>query len=491
MLARKTVLVLASTLFIKGIEVLIFFLATRKYDKGEFGYLTLARSLFAFFLFFSDLNINTAHVKKMSEGIHNKNTYFSTYLLFKAIILPVTTFSFLILIYFEMSMGILDGSPLLVQVLFLLLLSSIISSINLVYQSSFQAEMKAVKMQAGYVVAISIKSLLTILVVLFIEGFIFFASLFLIYELITLGINMFLGRGFRLVKFNRELVKEYTTFSLFVLASTAMSVIYVNFGPLILVNVLGKDSLGVYYIVSRILYFTSLVHQSFGVLLLPRISANLKDNDIDTIRKNHEIYQKYMLILWGIFAIICFGMGVFLLDLLGTTYRDEGLGLLLFEAFFVCFFWAWTPAFVIMMANKDPLYILVTLLCLVLSIISWMVLPSWLGIVALDFGRYASSVPNAIIAIVYLNKKYKFGKPTRHASITFIVILSIIALESITGFSWLPGITSIILTIACLAGFFAVMFITRVLTRDDLRFIKRVLNPRMVLSDVKSEISTV
>ncbi len=487
MFARKSLLVIITTLFIKGAEVVLFYLATNKYSDIEFGYLTIARSFFTFFIFFSDLNFNLAHVKQMAEKTYPNSSYFSTYFMFKLILVPAITLTFFIIIQIEIGIGLIENSVLLNQTLGMMILAAIVNSINLVYLGSFQAEMKITKMQLGNVIATIVKSVLTVIVVFFVEGFIFYVSLFVVYELITLTINVILGRGYRFSSANRGLMKAYLKFGLFFLVGNAMTTFYSNFGPLFLESVLGDGALGVYYVVSRLLNFFTLIQNSLYVLLLPKISFNFKENDLEGIKKHFIIYQKYMLVFWGILSITCFGAGTVLLKLLGGDYEERGLVLLLFEVF-VCFNWAWTPLSVMLLLKEEPIYLILILFNLLLSFFSWFFLPQFIGILALDFGKYASNIPNVIILSIYIQKKYGFGKPSKNVYINFVGTLGFITTELLFGFYRLPDLLAVGLTLLMVAVFILFLFVTRVLNKEDISFFKTVINPRKLYSEIKSDL---
>ncbi|MEX2681149.1 MAG: lipopolysaccharide biosynthesis protein [Candidatus Sigynarchaeota archaeon] len=487
MLARKSLILLVTTFFIKGVDALIFYFATNKYESTEFAYLGIVRSLFMFYLLFGDLNLNLAHVKKMAEEVHSKNTYFSTYFTFKLILLPIVSIFFILLIQVETGMGLLANNPLMNDIVVIIFISSIINSINLVYQGSFQAEMNISKMQAGNVVAITIKSVLTIVIVLFVEGFIYFVFLFILYELITLCINLILGRAYRFTRINRGLMSEYIKYSMFFLISTSIQIFYTNFGPLVLANILGIEMMGVYYVVARLLNFFTIILNSFNALFLPQISSSFKSNNLDDIRMKIMLYQRYMLIIWGIIVITCFGIGTLILRYLGGTYEDEGLVFFLFETvFFVQ--WAWMPYYLLIMLKRDPVLLFFLSISLILSFISWIFLPSFLGIIAIEFGEQIATVLNAILITCYVQKKYGFGKPTKSSLITILLGAILIIIAILLDVHRLRGLYEILITLAMLGVFITLLFIFKVLKKEDITFIKKVINPKDVLSEVLSDL---
>jgi len=348
--------------------------------------------------------------------------------------------------------------------------------------------MKITKMQSGNVIATVIKAALTILIVLFVDGFLWFVSLFLVYEIVTLTINILFGRYFRftLASVNRNLMKGYLRFGTLYFVNSIMSTIYTNLGPILLKDVLGEEALGVYYVISRLLYFFSLIHTSFYTLLLPKVASSFKENKMAELQSNILVYQKYMLILWGTITIVCFGSGTVILKLLGGEYKNQGLVLLLFEVV-TCFNWAWTPFFVIILLKEDPRFLLFGFISLAISCFSWAFLPSIIGILALDFGKYVANFPNDILVIYFIYKKYGFGKPVRFIAIILLLVSGLIILQICLGMNRMPSLQAVFFTGAILGSFFLLLFVFRVLNRVDLRFVKKVLSPRHLVAEMRSD----
>ncbi|NMC05037.1 MAG: oligosaccharide flippase family protein [Candidatus Lokiarchaeota archaeon] len=488
MIARKSVIILITTFLIKILDVVIFYLATNKYTLTDFYYLTMARAIFTFFILFADLNFNLAHVKKMAERTHSRNTYFTTYFVFKIILLPIVSMLFIAIIDIQTMMGMLPDVPELRGTMWFILAASVVNSLNLVYQGSFQAEMKISRMQAGNVIAIAIKSILTIYIVFFVEGFLFFVSLFLVYELITLGINIVLGRAYRFTSINRGLMREYIKFGAFFLVLNSTQIFYTNFGPLILQQTLGEPPLAVYYVISRLLSFFTIIQTSLNALFLPHISSSLKNNDIPDIRDKITLYQKYMLIIWGVVVITCFGVGKILLGYLGAggAYEQQGLALFLFQIV-TYFSWAWMPYYLMIMLKEDPKFMIVVVTSLVFSLISWFLLPGVLGIISIEFGKHFAEIPNVIFITYYVQKKFGFGKPGKNAIITILLTILFIVIELILGLNRLQGAGAIILTMMLLLVYIVLLFMFRVLKVADIEFFKGVMSPRQLYLEIRSD----
>ena len=74
---RNSLIIFVTNIFSSLLNSFVFFLAVRKYSPSDFGYLSLSVSLFAFFLFFSDLNFSGTHIKKIPDRKYSEDECFN------------------------------------------------------------------------------------------------------------------------------------------------------------------------------------------------------------------------------------------------------------------------------------------------------------------------------------------------------------------------------------------------------------------------------
>ena len=92
MIGRKSVLSMISLLIIRFFQGIIFLFAVNHFLPIQFGYVSAATSIMAFFTFFTDLNISSIHFKKMSESEGNReNEFFTVYFVIKISLMLITT----------------------------------------------------------------------------------------------------------------------------------------------------------------------------------------------------------------------------------------------------------------------------------------------------------------------------------------------------------------------------------------------------------------
>jgi len=96
-------------------------------------------------------------------------------------------------------------------------------------------------------------------------------------------------------------------------------------------------------------------------------------------------------------------------------------------------------------------------------------------------------IPNVILVIYFIHNKYGFGKPARFMAIILLLVSGLIILQIYLAMNRMPSLQALIFTGAVLCGFFLLLFVSRVLGKDDLRFIKKVLSPRHLVAEMRSD----
>ena len=144
MLGRKTLLSVISLIFIRLIQGLILVIAVNRFLPIEFGYVIVAQSLLAFFLFFSDLNLSTAHLKLMAEE-REKSVAFSTYFFLKIILIIISSITFIFIIFFSLNNDLIANNLNQTSIITVVFIDRLIFSMLMVYNYSFQATFKIAK----------------------------------------------------------------------------------------------------------------------------------------------------------------------------------------------------------------------------------------------------------------------------------------------------------------------------------------------------------
>jgi len=110
MFARKSLIYISLRFIISFLNILFFYFAVRNYLSSEFGYFRVAVSLFAFFSFFTNLNLSTAHVKYIPEEKYQLNQYFSAFGFLKITLLIFCSVIFYFIIAVQLEIGIIEAN---------------------------------------------------------------------------------------------------------------------------------------------------------------------------------------------------------------------------------------------------------------------------------------------------------------------------------------------------------------------------------------------
>lgn len=144
MVLKKSFIIISVVFIINILDMGVLFIAVRTFRPEEFGYLTIANSLSAFLLFFSDLNFHNVNIKKMGEKKRSKNEYFSTYFFLKSILLFGTLLIISFIIVVQINIGFIKN-PLQFYIIVIIFLTAIFNSVYQVYSSCFHSSMEIEK----------------------------------------------------------------------------------------------------------------------------------------------------------------------------------------------------------------------------------------------------------------------------------------------------------------------------------------------------------
>jgi O-antigen/teichoic acid export membrane protein len=230
MLGRKTFLSVFSLLFIRLAQGIILILAANNFQHFEFGYLTVAQSLLAFFLFFSDLNLSTAHLKLMAEQ-KEKSIAFSTYFYLKIFLLFISSITFIFIIIFSLNAYIISNNIQQVAIVIVVFFDRMIISILMVYYYSFQATFKIAKKEMSTIIGQIFGLVFGLIAILILHNFILYLLNTIVSNLFTLALCIYNGREFKLTKINKPLLLKYFKLDIVFVLPFFLNVIINNLGP--------------------------------------------------------------------------------------------------------------------------------------------------------------------------------------------------------------------------------------------------------------------
>ena len=488
MLGRKTFLSLLSLLFIRFAQGIILIIAVKNFLTVEFGYVTAAQSLLAFFLFFSDLNLSTAHLKLMAEQ-KEKSVAFSTYFYLKIFLMIVSSITFIFIIIISLNLNIVTNNISQISIIIVVFFDRMVISMLMVYYYSFQATLKIAKKEMSTIIGQIIGLIFGLISILVLHNFILYLLNTTISNLFSLALCIYYGREFKLSKINKALLIRYLKLDVIFVLPFFLNVLITNLGPLIFLQQYNADLLGVYNVIANFFLMILGIQQVFRSLLIPNYSVLIQNEKYDVIKKSIDLFEKYMAILNGI--IIVFGIlfgDYFLRILFGQVYLDYGwflyLGYLISLISF-SILGPFTP--LIVASEKFKVYTINLFISLVFAIISWIFFIPLIDIVGINIGTWISTIPQAIFIRYFCFRYFKFGKMSLKYGLNLLVISGMILISLFLYTFHFLFFIRIIFALVLIAAYLVFLIITKLFTKKDFRYILSVINPKEMIDYIREE----
>ncbi|KKK48437.1 hypothetical protein LCGC14_3145130, partial [marine sediment metagenome] len=195
-------------------------------------------------------------------------------------------------------------------------------------------------------------------------------------------------------------------------------------------------------------------------------------------------------ILNGIIIVIGIIFGDYILKIfLGQIYLEKGLFLYFGYLIILLNFSIVGPYSPLIIATeKYKIYTITLFISLIFSILSWVILIPSLGILAIKLGTWIAVIPQTIFIRYYCFKYFKIGKLKFKYALNLVVISSMIFVSFYLfslNFSILIRILFCLLILILYLGF---LLLSKLLTRNDFKYIINVINPKKMVSYIKEEI---
>ena len=488
MLGRKTFLSVISLLFIRLVQGIILIIAVNQFLTIEFGYVTVAQSLLAFFLFFSDLNLSTVHLKLMAEE-EEKSVAFSTYFFLKIFLIIISSITFIFIIIFSLNSSLITNNQNQIAIIIVVFVDRLIISMLMVYNYSFQATFKIAKKEVATIIGQIIGLIFGLISILVLNNFILYLVNTIISNIFALSISIYYGREFKLTKIKRDLFVKYFKLDLVFILPFFINVLVTNLGPLIFLQYYNEELLGVFNVISSFFLMIKGIQQVFRSLLIPNFSIAIKNNNLDEVRKSISLFEKYTAILNGIIIVIGIMFGDYFLKILfGQIYFENGLFLyfgFLISLISFSLIGPYTPLIVVL--EKFKVYTINLFISLIFSITTWIFLIPFLNILAINLGSWISIIPQTIFIRYYCFKYFKTGKLKLNNALNLVVIFSMIIVSFYFFSLNLSLLLRIFITLIILISYLGFLIYRKILTRNDYTYFMNVINPKKMVDYIKEE----
>ncbi len=488
MLGRKTFLSVISLLFMRLIQGIILIFAVNRFLPIEFGYVTVAQSLLAFFLFFSDLNLSTAHLKLMAEE-REKSVAFSTYFFLKILLIIISSITFIFIIFFSLNNNLITNNLNQISIITVVFIDRLIFSFLMVYNYSFQATFKIAKKELATIIGQIFGLIFALISILVLDSFILYLINTIISNMFSLSLCIYYGREFKLTKIRKNLLVKYFKLDLVFILPFFVNVLITNLGPLLFLQYYNEELLGVYNIITSFFLMIKGIEQILRSLLIPNFSLLYKNNKLDEIRKSINLFERYTAILNCVIIVIGIMFGDYLIKILfGQIYLQKGLFLYfgyLISLINFSIIGPYTP--LIVASEKYKVYTGTLFISLIFSILSWVFFIPFLDIIAINLGIWISAIPQTIFIRYYCFKYFKTGKLKFKNALNLVVIFSMIFVSFYffsLNFSILIRILFCLFILILYLGF---LILTKLLTRNDFTYFMNVINPKKMFDYIKEE----
>jgi len=490
MLGRKTLLSVISLIFIRLIQGIILIIAVNRFLPIEFGYVIVAQSLLAFFLFFSDLNLSTAHLKLMAEE-KEKSVAFSTYFFLKIILIIISSITFIFIIIFTLNNNLITNNLNQTSIIIVVFIDRLIFSMLMVYNYSFQATFKIAKKELATIIGQIFGLIFALISILIFNNFILYLINTSISNIFSLSLCIYYGREFKLTKIKKDLLVKYFKLDLVFILPFFLNVLITNLGPLLFLQYYNEELLGVYYAITSFFLMIKGIEQVLRSLLIPNFSLLYRNNKLDEIRKSINLFEKYTAILNGIIIVLGIIFGDYILKILfGQIYFENGLFLYFGYLISLLNFSLYGPYSPLIIASeKFKVYTFSLIISFTFSIASWSFLIPVFNILGITLGMWISMIPNAIFIRYYCYKYFKIGKMNVKTAFNLSIIISMIFISIYFYYSDLSLLLRILFSLSLLILYLGFLISTKLLTKDDLNYVINVINPKKMIDYIKEETS--
>ena len=428
--------------------------------------------------------------------------YFGAYLLIKSVLLTSNIIISLIII----SILNLWTSPYVV-LLILLLFSKTLFEFGLIFILNFRSNRKIFKAEIPFLFAYIVKSLIKVFVALNIENILEpllnLVVLYIIFDCIYLIIILLLSRSqFSIHTPDKTIIISYIKDAKLLILLSVFSVIATNLGNIFLDYSLGHEILSYFSLVYVYLIPALIkVSESLFNVYLAHFSQFFQKNDNESIKSSIYSLERYSSILFLSLILIVFMNGNYILSKFLPAYTESYPILLIM--IFIPFLIGTSRPYMgqLISGKKQDMYakIEITTQCLIIFSIFMTIFFNFVvfGNPILDIFGYAFSqtIPWIIWAFLarFYSKKYFDIRSKKmvlwHSLIAVLTFfISLFVKEVVLGFVFESTFyINIISFFQNLLTFLALLWITKLIDKTDIKFFVQLLNYKNYLRSIREE----
>lgn len=492
MFARKTLLTFSSSFIYYLLYGITLLLAVNKFLPADFGYLKVATSLMGFFTLFSDFSFSLLHTKLMAEKKETQNDYFTTYFIIKIILSSISSIILYFVISFQFNQNIIPNENYQIWIIILSYFTSLVQSFNLLFSSSFIAKLKIAKKEVAFLSSRIIGSVFILIIIFTSNNFLLYVCGSLISEVILLFLHIILSKNFRITRPKRDLIHKYFYLGAILIPPKLILTFITFLGPLLYIEFYGDyELLGVFEIIISIFIMIQLLEGTIRTLLIPNFSSLISENKFEELKRLIESFEKYVTILNSLIILGGFITGPFLIKIfLGDFYYENGLFVFYGSLISLLSFGVFVPYSALIFADmKMKIYLITIGSNLAFVLIFWIFFIPTLGIIAIDLPKWIYWIPNAIFIRYYCNKYFNIGKMSKKIINNYLILIIFVSISVfLISFVDYNEIQAILYTIIILITYILILFVFKILNKQDLNFFVKIFNSKEMINYIKTEI---
>lgn len=456
------------------------------------GTLAFGMAFVAVFQFITDLGISTAQ-QKLVTSAHNIADYIATF----AVLKISTSFLFMAVIvaYYHVQVHWLHNAgiakPGLRTVIFIFIAINFLDSVSYIFRTNFIARTERAKVDIPTFVQTTMDKIARVVLVAMGFGAIALAASSLVFSLLVLPVNFLLFRNYPIGRFRKDLVKQYVSISLPVIAITFAQQWLDNIDRIMLREMHGTYELGLYMAAFSLSVPIRLLGTSMSSILFPSFSTLLFKGKGGEIAGMITRYRRYLIaiLLPFVLLMIMFSRQVVLL-LFGNRYQAtvSYFPLIILTLFVYIFS---LPSLNLAFAHgafRKIAWINVAFLAFQTGMIYLLASARLLNLKGLG-AALALLITNLLLFLAYNRLATQVIRVKNNASLMKLAGFQVVLAAG----AWMvlrSGCHAFIFLVPFL--FLAMIFVTewkmKVLTRDDRRFFFGFLNFRPMMQYIMSEI---
>lgn len=415
--------------YLLGFFTIIY--TARYLGANGFGIISLALSLSAIFGVIVDMGLNTLMTREIARNKSLSGKYISNASVMK-VLLAFLTFGLLAL-----AVNIINYSPLISNIIYIITLSVIITSFSGILTSFFQAHEKMEYISVSNILSSVLLLTGTIIGIYFGFTITYFALIYIVTSVVVFIYNLIIYLlRFSRVKFEidfsfwKPTLKEAWPFGIIFLSG----MLYTYVDSIMLSILKGVEAVGWYSAAYRFMYIALLLPNAVNMAIFPvmsRLYANSSKNNLTML---YERYFKYMIII-GIplgFATIFLSKDLILL-IYGTGYTESIICLQILVWAIVFTFAGASYVQLLQSINKQLIITKISLVCLVINVILNLILIP-------RFSYIGASVATVITEVILVNyiiyMTYKLGYGISYKTVLNDLFRVLIAATVMSLFIW-------------------------------------------------------